>query len=76
MAAVLKRAASVMLAVALTACTGPSGEPGAGPALPGVALPDNAVDNAVARIDGIVGELMSSSGIPGMAVAVLSFPID
>ena len=79
MAAVLKRAASMMLAAALTACSGPSGEPVSGPALsdqppqlvPGVALPDNAVDNAVAKIDGIVSELMSSSGIPGMAVAVV-----
>ncbi|MCW2593601.1 MAG: penicillin-binding protein beta-lactamase class [Mycobacterium sp.] len=34
-------------------------------------LPDNAVDNAVAKIDGIVDELMKKSGIPGMAVAVV-----
>ena len=34
-------------------------------------LPDNAVDNAVAKLDGIVDELMKSSGIPGMAVAVV-----
>lgn len=36
-----------------------------------MALPDNAVDNAVGRIDGIAEELMKSSGIPGMAVAVV-----
>ena len=34
-------------------------------------LPDNAVDNAVSKIDGIVDELMKKSGIPGMAVAVV-----
>ncbi len=36
-----------------------------------IPLPDNAVDNAVAKLDGIIAELMSSSGIPGMAVAVV-----
>ena len=78
-AAVLKRTASVMLAAALTACSGPSEELAKGPALsdqppqlaPGVALPDNAVDNAVTKLDRIIGDLMSSSGIPGMAVAVV-----
>lgn len=34
-------------------------------------LPENAVDNAVAKLDGIIDELMSSSGIPGLAVAVV-----
>jgi len=34
-------------------------------------LPDNAVANAVAKLDGIAGELMNSSGIPGMAIAVV-----
>ena len=34
-------------------------------------LPDNAVDNAVAKLDGIADELMKKSGIPGMAVAVV-----
>jgi len=68
-----------MLAAAMTACSGPTGEPVTAPALsdqppqlvPGVALPDNAIDNAVAKIDGIATELMKSSGIPGMAVAVV-----
>ena len=41
------------------------------PLVAAIPLPDNAVDNAVGKIDGIVGELMSSSGIPGMAVAVV-----
>ncbi len=34
-------------------------------------LPDNAVDNAVAKLDGLISDLMTSSGIPGMAVAVV-----
>lgn len=34
-------------------------------------LPDNAVENAVAKLDGIADELMKKSGIPGMAVAVV-----
>ncbi|MCW1959598.1 MAG: serine hydrolase [Mycobacterium sp.] len=60
---------------ALTACSNPaeppvlSDEP---PQLvPAMALPDNAVDNAVSKLDGIAEELMKSSGIPGMAVAVV-----
>ena len=64
--------------LALTACggtgTGPTSLPGPGdpPQLAvAVALPDNAVDNAVAKLDGIAAELMESSGIPGMAVAVV-----
>lgn len=35
------------------------------------ALPDNAVDNAVGQLDRIASELMESSGLPGMAVAVV-----
>ncbi len=34
-------------------------------------LPENAVENAVGELDGIVEELMTKSGIPGMAVAVV-----
>src|SRR4030088_1061401 len=34
-------------------------------------LPNNAVDNAVAQLDGIADDLMKKSGIPGMAVAVV-----
>jgi CubicO group peptidase (beta-lactamase class C family) len=41
------------------------------PLVPAMALPDNAVDNAVAKLDGIVDDLMNKSGIPGMAVAVV-----
>ena len=41
------------------------------PLVPAMPLPDKAVDNAVAKLDGIVGALMKKSGIPGMAVAVV-----
>jgi CubicO group peptidase (beta-lactamase class C family) len=41
------------------------------PLVPAMPLPDNAVDNAVAQLDRIADELMKSSGIPGMAVAVV-----
>jgi CubicO group peptidase (beta-lactamase class C family) len=41
------------------------------PLLPAMPLPDNAVDNAVAKLDGVVDDLMKKSGIPGMAVAVV-----
>lgn len=34
-------------------------------------LPDNAVENAVGRLDGIAEELMRTSGIPGLAIAVV-----
>jgi len=65
-----------MLVAALTAC-GPapvaprklSDRPP--PLVPAMALPDNAVDHAVAQLDKIVGDLMASSGIPGLAVAVV-----
>ncbi len=36
-----------------------------------MALPENAVDNAVAKLDGLAEDLMKKSGIPGMAVAVV-----
>ncbi len=41
------------------------------PLVPAMPLPANAVDNAVAKLDGIAGDLMKKSGIPGMAVAVV-----
>ncbi|CCQ15349.1 putative uncharacterized protein [Rhodococcus sp. AW25M09] len=37
----------------------------------GVDVPAGRVDDAVGELDGIVGELMASSNIPGMAVAVV-----
>ena len=41
------------------------------PLVPAMALPENAVENAVAKLDGIAEDLMNKSGIPGMAVAVV-----
>ncbi|RAV13479.1 serine hydrolase [Mycolicibacterium sp. GF69] len=41
------------------------------PLVPAMPLPENAVNNAVAELDGIAEDLMSKSGIPGMAVAVV-----
>ena len=41
------------------------------PLVPAMALPEDAVDNAVAKLDGMAEDLMTKSGIPGMAVAVV-----
>lgn len=41
------------------------------PLVPAMPLPENAVDNAVAKLDGLAEDLMKKSGIPGMAVAVV-----
>ena len=41
------------------------------PLVPAMPLPENAVDDAVARLDELAGDLMRKSGIPGMAVAVV-----
>jgi CubicO group peptidase (beta-lactamase class C family) len=74
---VLCRLGAIAVAV-LTAACGAAATPPARtlsdeppPLVAAMPLPDNAVDNAVAKLDGLVGELMSSSGIPGMAVAVV-----
>lgn len=66
-------------AVMLTGCGAPtpqsapttalSGQPPQ--LLPAMPLPANAVDNAVARLDGLAEDLMTTSGIPGLAVAVV-----
>lgn len=41
------------------------------PLVPAMPLPENAVDNAIAELDGLAEELMSKSGVPGLAVAVV-----
>jgi len=41
------------------------------PLVPAMPLPDNAVDNAVAKLDGLAEDLLKKSGIPGLAVAVV-----
>ncbi len=55
--------------------TSPSGVPATSDAPPqeepAMSLPDNAVDDAVGKLDGLVADLMQKSGIAGMAVAVV-----
>lgn len=41
------------------------------PLVPAMPLPENAVQNAVGKLDGIAEDLMSRSGVPGMALAVV-----
>lgn len=41
------------------------------PLVPAMPLPENAVENAVAKLDGMAEDLMTKAGIPGMAVAVV-----
>ena len=78
----LAKAAAVTAVLALVAgCASESAEPAAPsdtfaesvppPLVPAMELPENAVDNAVAKLDGLAEELMRKSGIPGMAVAVV-----
>ncbi len=82
MSAVARSAATVALLALLTGCgAAPSeqAQPSARkspsdvppPLVPAMDLPENAVANAVAKLDGIADDLMRTSGIPGMAVAVV-----
>lgn len=76
MSVLARRAASTVVLAAVTACSSSAAPPAPmseGPPgmVAGVPLPDNAVDNAVGKIDDIARDLMASSGIPGMAVAVV-----
>ncbi|OBC01361.1 serine hydrolase [Mycobacterium sp. 852002-40037_SCH5390672] len=76
------RAATAVVTAALLGLTGcGSAQPTAGPPstlsdvppnqVSGVAIPAGRIDEAVAKVDGLVGDLMKSTGIPGMAVAVV-----
>lgn len=71
----MRRALALVLTAVLTACApaaqqpAPHQPPGLDPALP---LPAEAVAHAVARLDGIAEDLMADTGMPGMAVAVVS----
>lgn len=47
----------------------PSGTPP--PLVSALPLPENAVENAVAKLDEMAQDLMAKSGIPGMAIAVV-----
>lgn len=74
-----KRAAAAALLLVLTACgraqpvsSPPSVLSDAPPnEVSGLAIPAGRVDEAVAKVDGLVGDLMKSTGIPGMAVAIV-----
>ncbi|OBG61884.1 MULTISPECIES: serine hydrolase [unclassified Mycobacterium] len=71
-------AAAVTVLLAMTGC-GPAQPASSPPALSdappnevsGVAIPAGRIDDAVAKVDGLVGDLMKSTGVPGMAVAVV-----
>lgn len=77
-----KRAAAAAVVVMLSALVGcgpsqPVSNPSpAPPQVPpnevsGVQIPAGRIDDAVAKVDGLVAELMKNSGIPGLAVAVV-----
>jgi CubicO group peptidase (beta-lactamase class C family) len=77
-----KRAATAAVAVALLALTGcgpaqpVSGPPSAPSDVPpnqvsGLQIPAGRIDDTIARVDGLVADLMKSTGIPGMAVAIV-----
>lgn len=73
----IRRLCALVLLGALTACgTATPPQPDTSAADPpqlqaATPLPAEAVARAVARLDGLVEDLMNSSGIPGMAVAVV-----
>src|ERR1700757_4036567 len=77
-----KRAARAAVAVvlfALTGCgpaqpvSGPTSSPSDAPPneVSGLQIPAGRIDDAVARVDGLAGDLMRSTGMPGLAVAVV-----
>lgn len=73
---VLVRTVMVVALALLAGCdtSGPSESSGSDvppPLVPALPLPENAVDNAVAELDGIAEELLRDSGIPGLSVAVV-----
>ncbi|UXA05981.1 serine hydrolase [Mycobacterium sp. SMC-2] len=71
-------AAAVTVLLGMTGC-GPappvSGPPPLSDAPPnevsGLAIPAGRIDDAVAKVDGLVGDLMKGTGVPGMAVAIV-----
>jgi CubicO group peptidase (beta-lactamase class C family) len=69
--------AAIVVVLALTGC-GPSSEQASGrlsdappDEVSGLQIPEGRVGEAVAKLGGLANELMNSSGIPGMAVAVV-----
>lgn len=68
-------AAGATLLLLATAGCAPAAAPPALPDAPpnqvsGVDIPEGRIDAAVARLDGLARELMDSTGVPGLAVAV------
>ena len=37
----------------------------------GLEIPPGRIDDAIAKVDGLVGDLMKNTGIPGLAVAIV-----
>jgi CubicO group peptidase (beta-lactamase class C family) len=77
-----KRAATAAFVAVLLALTGcGSGQPVANPPSPlsdapsdevsGLEIPASRVDDAIAKVDGLVNDLMKNTGVPGMAVAIV-----
>lgn len=79
-----KRAAAAAVTVALLGLTGcapaqqppvsnpPSVRSDASPnEVSGLAIPAGRIDEAISKVDGLVGDLMKNTGIPGMAVAIV-----
>jgi CubicO group peptidase (beta-lactamase class C family) len=79
-----KRAATAAFVVALLALTGCGpGQPVSSPPSPfplsdappdevsGLEIPASRIDDAVAKVDGLVNALMKNTGVPGMAVAIV-----
>jgi CubicO group peptidase (beta-lactamase class C family) len=77
-----KRAATAAVVVALLALTGcgPARPVSSSPSAPSDARPNEfsgleigagRIDGAIAMVDGLVGDLMKRTGIPGMAVAIV-----
>lgn len=77
----MSKRAAVLTAVllGLTGC-GSAQQPAGAPPRPSdvspnqvsaLAIPAGRIDEAVAKVDGLVADLMRSSGIPGMAVAIV-----
>src|SRR6185437_12235241 len=77
-----KRAAAAAVTAALLGLTGcGSAQPTAAPPsalsdvppnqVSGVAIPAGSIDDAVAKVDGLVGDLMKSTGVPVIAVAIV-----
>jgi CubicO group peptidase (beta-lactamase class C family) len=78
----VKRAATAAVVVVLLALMGcgpaqpvtspPSSLTSAPPSeVSGLEIPPGRIDDAISKVDGLVGDLMKASGIPGMAVAIV-----